>query len=80
MSLAEDRSAPAPASVGKIPVGDRREGRVVTSSHTPSLVGRKPNTGVRHTEWFGDADSDQTLIVRSGAVCEEVAEQPGAQV
>ena len=80
MSLAEERSAPAPASVGRVPVGDGREHRVVTSSHALLHGGRERNTRVRHAERLRDAASDQALIIRSGAAREEVAEQPRAQV
>ena len=65
---------------GKVPVGDGREHRVVTRSHALLHGGRKRNPRVRHAERLRDAGSDQALIIRSGAVREEVAEQPRAQV
>src|SRR5580658_5517841 len=64
----------------KVPVGDGREERVVTGSHALLPGGRERNTRVRHAKGPRDAGSDQALIIRSGAVREEVSEEPRAQV
>ena len=65
---------------GKVPVGDGREDPVVTSSHAPLHGSRERNPRVGHAERLRDSASDQALIIRSGAVREEVAKESSSQI
>ena len=52
----------------------------MTGRHALLLEGRERNASVLHAERFRDAASYQTLIIYPGAVREDVAKQPRAQV
>ena len=79
MSLAVERSAPAPASAGSSDRGTGLPRRVwpTASRAACSAEGRRP---CRASEGQTDSLPDQPLVRLAGRSCQRLAQQPGAEV